>query len=117
MSTVATPSGLSDAQYDAAIREALARIEQTVDKWLEDDVVDIDAARTGGMLTLSMPNRSQLIVNAQPPLHELWLAARKGGFHFRLGIDGRWMDTKTGEEFFAVLSACATEQAQTSLTF
>lgn len=117
MSTVATPSGLSDAQYDAAIREALARIEQTVDKWLEDDVVDIDAARTGGMLTLSLPNRSQLIINAQPPLHELWLAARRGGFHFRLDESGLWRDTRSGEEFFALLSSCASEQSQPGLMF
>ena len=72
-----TPSGLTDAQYDQIIRETLARIESTVDRWLDEDVADIDAARTGGMLTLVLPNRSQLIINAQPPLHELWLAAAR----------------------------------------
>lgn len=36
-----TTSGLTDAQYDEAIRVALARIETTVDRWLEDDVIDI----------------------------------------------------------------------------
>jgi CyaY protein len=112
-----SPYGLSDVQYDAAIRATLSRIESTVDRWLEEDVVDIDAARTGGMLTLALPNRSQLIVNAQPPLHELWLAARRGGFHFRLNPEGLWCDTRTGDEFFALLSACASEQSQTTLQF
>ncbi len=110
MSTPDAPSGLTDAQYNEAIRATLARIETTVDKWLEEDVIDIDSARTGGMLTLSLPNRTQLIVNAQPPLHELWLAAKRGGFHFKMGPQGQWLDTKTGEEFFALLSACASEQ-------
>lgn len=110
MSTLDTPSGLTDAQYDAAIQTALARIERTVDKWLEDDVIDIDTARSGGMLTLTLPNRTQLIVNAQPPLHELWLAARRGGFHFKLNSSGQWQDTRGGEEFFALLSSCASEQ-------
>lgn len=106
-----TTSGLTDAQYDEAIRVALARIETTVDRWLEDDVIDIDSARTGSMITLSLPNRSQLIVNAQPPLHELWLAARRGGFHFRHDLaTGLWLDTRTGEEFFSLLSSCASEQ-------
>lgn len=106
-----TASGLSDAQYDEAIRVALARIESTVDRWLEDDVIDIDTARTGSMITLSLPNRSQLIVNAQPPLHELWLAARRGGFHFRYDTaTGQWLDTRSGDEFFALLSSCASEQ-------
>lgn len=110
MSTLDTPSGLTDAQYDAAIQAALARIERKVDTWLEDDVVDIDTARTGSMLTLTLPNRSQLIINAQPPLHELWLAARRGGFHFKLDASGQWRDTRSGDEFFTLLSSCASEQ-------
>jgi CyaY protein len=117
MSSPDTIDGLTDAQYDAAIQATLSRIEATVDRWLEDDVLDIDSARTGGMLTLSMPNRSQLIINAQPPLQELWLAARRGGFHFRLGKGGQWLDTKSGEEFFALLSACASEQGKPGLSF
>ncbi len=117
MSHPDSPYGLSDAQYDAAIRSALSRIESTVDRWLEEDVVDIDTARTGGMLTMTLPNRSQLIVNAQPPLHELWLAARRGGFHFRLDGEGLWRDARSGDEFFALLSACASEQSKPGLTF
>ncbi|HEX5354940.1 MAG TPA: iron donor protein CyaY [Aquabacterium sp.] len=117
MSLTDTPSGLTDAQYNAAIQTALARIESTVDKWLEGDVIDIDTARSGGMLTMTMPNRSQLIINAQPPLHELWLAARRGGFHFKLDAQGRWLDTRSGEEFFALLSSCACEQGKPGLSF
>jgi CyaY protein len=117
MSTLDAPSGLTDAQYNAAIQAALQRIETAVDRWAEDDVIDIDTARTGSMLTLSMPNRSQLIVNAQPPLQELWLAARRGGFHFKLNEAGQWIDTRSGDEFFALLSACAGEQGKPGLVF
>lgn len=109
---------LSDAAYLQLVAETLARIERTVDAWLQGDVVDIDAARTGTMLTLSLPDRSQLIVNAQPPLQELWLAARRGGFHFRHDAQRAcWVDTRSGEEFFALLSACASEQARQPLAF
>ena len=117
MSDQDSPYGLSNVQYDEASRATLARIELTVDRWLEEDVVDIDTARSGGMLTLTLPNRSQLIVNAQPPLHELWLAARRGGFHFRLDSAGQWRDTRTSEEFFTLLSACASEQSIPGLQF
>ena len=110
MSASETASSLTDAQYNQAIAATLARIETAVDTWLQDDVIDIDSARTGSMLTLSLPNRSQLIVNAQPPLQELWLAARRGGFHFKMDAGGQWRDTKTGDEFFALLSACVSEQ-------
>lgn len=111
------PYGLTEAQYDEAIHAALRRIELQADSWLENDVIDIDAARNGDMITLVLPDRSQLIINAQPPLHELWLAARRGGFHFRLNGDGLWMDTRSGEEFFSLLSACATEQGRVPLAF
>jgi len=117
MSSPAGPYGLTEAQYDEAISGTLRRIETQVDQWLERDVVDIDAARSGDMITLVMPDRSQLIVNAQPPLHELWLAARRGGFHFRLAQDGRWLDTRSGDEFFTVLSTCAAEQTRQPLSF
>jgi CyaY protein len=117
MPTPGAPVSLTDAQYNEAISTTLARIERTVDGWLEDDVIDIDAARTGGMLTLSLPDRSQLIVNAQPPLQELWLAARRGGFHFKRDDQGAWRDTRSGEEFFALLSACASEQGRQPLQF
>lgn len=109
-------SGLSDAEYDARTRAVLAAIEAQIDRWLQDDLVDIDGARTGGLLELTLPDRSKLVINTQPPLHEIWLAARRGGFHFR-HASGRWLDTKTGEEFWSLLSACASEQAGRTLRF
>lgn len=117
MSQSAEPQTLTDAQYDAAIQAVLQRVESAVDAWLQDDVIDIDGARTGGMLTLSLPDRSQLIINAQPPLQELWLAARRGGFHFKWSAHGQWLDTRSGQEFFDLLAECASEQAKVTLRF
>lgn len=115
--TVPTPpaSPLTDSQYEALASQVLARIEAAVDRWLQDDVIDIDAQRTGGLLELSLPAAGgKLVVNTQPPLHELWLAARSGGYHFRW-VDGRWLDTKDGREFHAVLSQALTAQSGTRL--
>ncbi|MEO7152842.1 MAG: iron donor protein CyaY [Burkholderiaceae bacterium] len=116
MTAAPDPASGLDADYRHASQGALARIESCVDRWLQDDVIDIDSARTGGLLELSFPNGSKLIVNTQPPLRELWLAARSGGFHFKRE-DGRWIDTRSGREFFETLSACATEQAGIALRF
>ncbi|MES3015915.1 MAG: iron donor protein CyaY [Pseudomonadota bacterium] len=116
MSSASLGDALSDAQYHALARALLGAVEQQVDRWLQDDVVDIDSARTGGLLELSFPNGSKIVVNTQPPLHEIWLAARRGGYHYR-HVDGQWRDTKSGDEFFAVLSSCAGEQAGRDLTF
>ena len=109
----ATP--LSDAEYRAKTNEVLARVESTIDRWLQDDVVDIDTMRTGGLLELSFPNGSKIVLNTQPPLHELWMAARRGGYHYHY-VDGRWID-REGDEFFSALSTCASEQAGRMLQF
>ncbi len=112
----AVASGLTDSEYHQIASAALSRIEAAVDRWLQDDIIDVDTQRTGGLLELTFPNGSKLIVNTQPPLHELWLAARRGGYHFKWD-GGRWLDTRTGQEFFEALAACASEQAGTALDF
>jgi CyaY protein len=108
-------STLTDSEYHRLAHEVLASVEATVDRWLDEDVIDIDTHRTGGLLELAMPDGSKLVLNTQPPLHEIWLAARQGGFHFRY-VDGRWLD-REGDEFFAKLSACASAQAGKTLNF
>ena len=110
----ATP--LSDADYQRIGAQVLASIEAAADRWLQDDLIDIDTQRTGGLLELVFPNDSRIIVNLQPPLQELWLAARAGGYHFR-HVQGRWLDTRDGSEFFASLSHHASDQAGVALRF
>ncbi len=113
-SSVATP--LTDSEYREKTDAVLASIEAAVDAWLQDDVVDIDSQRTGGLLELGFPNGSKIILNTQPPLHELWMAARSGGFHYKHS-NGQWRDTRVGRDFFEALSACASEQAGKPLLF
>ena len=107
---------LSDADYRRLTDALLSGIEATVDRWLQDDLIDIDGQRTGGLLELAFPNGSKLIINTQPPLQELWLAARAGGFHYR-HAGGRWLDTRSGSEFYESLSANASAQGGRSLVF
>lgn len=107
---------LSDAEYDRRTRAVLSVVEATVDRWLQDDIIDIDASRTGGLLELRFPNGSSIVVNTQPPLQELWLAAQSGGFHFKASREG-WFDTRDAADFFARLSACASEQGGQALSF
>ena len=107
---------LTDADYQARTSAVLASVEAAVDRWLQQDVIDIDADRTGGLLELSFPNGSKIVLNAQPPLQELWLAARSGGLHFRWTGE-RWVDTRGQREFYEALSTCASEQAGKSLRF
>ena len=111
MSTV-----LSDAEYHRLAADLLARIEATADRLLQEDVVDIDTQRTGGLLELTFPDASKIVVNTQPPLQEVWLAARGGGFHYKHSGD-TWRDTRDGSEFFDSLSRHASAQAGKPVVF
>jgi CyaY protein len=110
------PSALSDAEYRRETDALLSRVEATIDRWLDDDVVDIDTQRTGGLLELSFADGSKIVVNTQPPLHEVWLAARAGGYHYKW-LQGRWLDTRDGSEFLDALSRHASAQAGKALRF
>ena len=107
---------MTDLQYLDQAEALLRALEGGCDRINDRSDADIDNQRTGGMVTLTFANRSQIIVNLQKPLHEVWLAARAGGFHYRFS-QGRWIDTKDGSEFFATLSRCASEQAGQPLRF
>jgi CyaY protein len=111
-----TSHPISDAEYRRLSDETLSRIEAIVDRWLQDDVIDVDSHRTGGLLELQFPDGGKLVINTQPPLQELWLAARSGGYHYR-PAGGRWVDTRDGSDFHATLSRCASEQAGRPLRF
>jgi CyaY protein len=107
---------ISDADYDRETLGLLSHLEATCDRWLQDDLIDIDTHRTGGLLELHFPNGSKIVVNTQPPLKEVWLAARDGGFHYRF-VDGQWRDTRDGSEFISTLSRLASAQGGRPLRF
>ena len=76
----------------------LERIERSVEA-SEALEVDLEA----GILTITCPGETRVIVNRQTPNREIWVAARSGGFHFRWR-EGEWRDTRSGDELFASLA-------------
>jgi len=107
---------MTDTEFQDLAERALKAVEAACDRINDSTEADIDNQRTGGMITLVFGNRSQIVINLQKPLHEIWLAARCGGFHYR--FDGnRWMDTKGQGEFFSSLSRYASEQSGQVLEF
>ena len=107
---------MTDLEYLAHAEAALGAVEHACDRINEETDADIDNQRTGGMVTLVFSNHSQIIVNLQKPLQEIWMAAKAGGFHFKFS-DGQWLDTKDGGEFFTGLSRYASEQAGQQIIF
>ena len=107
---------MTDSEFMDQAERALKAVEASCDRINDAGLADIDNQRSGGMITLVFANRSQIVINLQKPLHEIWLAAKRGGFHYR--FDGtHWQDTKGQGEFFASLSSYASEQAGVALSF
>lgn len=105
---------MTDTEYMDRAEALLRVVEQACDRINDESDADIDNQRVGGMITLTLSNRSQIIINLQKPLQEVWMAAKAGGFHYR--FDGQvWRDTKAGTEFFSDLSRFASEQTGTPL--
>jgi CyaY protein len=107
---------MTDLEYLDRAEALLAAVEGCCDRINEETDADVDNQRVGGMITLSFEDRSQIIVNLQKPLQEVWMAARAGGFHYKW--DGQaWRDSKGSGEFFADLSRYASQQAGRPLAF
>jgi CyaY protein len=107
---------MTDLEYLDKAEQLLMAVEASCDRLNDEVDADIDAQRVGGMVTLVFANRSQIVINQQKPLHEIWLAAKAGGFHYK--FDGQhWQDTKGRGEFFAHLTQFASEQTAQKLGF
>ena len=107
---------MTDLEYMDQAERLLAQVEASCDRINDETDADIDNQRVGGMVTLTFANRSQIVINLQKPLHEVWLAARSGGYHYRY-VDGQWQDTKGQGEFWQRLSTDASAQSGQALRF
>jgi CyaY protein len=96
---------MNESDFHRAVDAALARIEFSVEG---HDELDVDLE--SGILTVTCPDDTRVIVNRQTPNREIWVAARSGGFHFKLS-DGEWRDTRSGDELFASLARIIAQQA------
>jgi len=107
---------MTDPEFMDLAESLLRSVETVCDVINDEGAADIDNQRVGAMVTLVFANRSQIIINLQKPLHEVWMASRSGGYHFSWR-EGRWQDTKGQGDFFALLGRDASAQAGVHLQF
>lgn len=107
---------MTDSEYMDRAEALLQAVEKACDRINDETDADLDNQRVGGMVTITFANRSQIVINQQKPLHEIWMATKAGGFHYRW-LDGQWQDTKGQGEFFSALTQNASHQAGQALRF
>jgi CyaY protein len=107
---------MTDPEFMDLAESLLRSVETVCDAINDEGTADIDNQRVGAMVTLVFANRSQIIINLQKPLHEVWMASRSGGYHFSWS-EGCWQDTKGQGDFFTLLASDASAQAGVHLQF
>ena len=107
---------MTDLDYLDQAETLLKAVEAHCDRMNDESDADIDNQRVGAMVTLTFANKSQIVINLQKPLQEVWMAAKAGGYHYRF-VEGQWLDTKGQGDFFAELSRQASAQSGLALQF
>lgn len=103
---------LSPRQYHDLLDELYRQLEDSID----DSELDADIENSGGVLTIELPDASQLILSRQEPLLQLWLATRSGGFHFDYQPEQqRWYCAEHQQELGALLSQLISASSGVSL--
>lgn len=80
------------------------RILETLQEALEKTDLAIDYEFNEGVLRIFFDKNNEIVVNRHIPTRELWVAARQGAFHFAWQENDKWLDTRSGSEFFATLA-------------
>lgn len=110
---------LTDATFYAVAEKTLRSIEVSLEEAFQKTDLDLDISRQGGnVVNIQFEDKSVIVVNTQPPLQEIWVAAKEGGFHYRWAgtlANPLWLDTKTGAELFSEISRLSSQQAKTPL--
>lgn len=106
---------MSEQAFLQAAQQTLDAIESGLERIVESADVDIDLERQGNVLTLTFEDDAQIVINSHSAAQEIWVAARSGGFHYRLR-DAGWIDSRSGDELFAALSRLVSEQSGTAVS-
>jgi CyaY protein len=106
---------MNETEFLALAEQVIDRIESQADDWAGSLDVDVEASRSGNVLTLVFEDDTHVVVNSQAAMQEIWVAARSGGFHYR--YDGQhWLDTRGGPPLHDALSQICSEAAGEPIT-
>jgi CyaY protein len=106
---------MTETEFLALVDQVLNSIESQTDDWAASLDLDIEASRSGNVLTLVFEDGTHVVINSQAPMQEIWVAARTGGFHFRYQ-DAQWINTRGGPELADTLSQICSQAAGVPVT-
>lgn len=105
---------MNESEFNQRVEDTLMKIEEDID----DSGADIDYENVSGILTLIFEDESQIIINRQAAVNQLWVAARSGGYHFNWDeVTDGWVRDSDGAPLFEVLAEVMLEHDPTPFRF
>jgi len=109
---------MTDAEFLNRYKATLTSLEAVVEEAINTEDTEIDYESGNDMLTLSFANHSVVIISRQSAIHQLWMAARSGGFHYEWEAAKQdWVCTVNGRTLSAMLQEICLEQGGVSIAF
>jgi CyaY protein len=104
---------MTESEFNQRVDDTLLAIEEAIDA----SGADIDYESAAGILTLTIEeNASQIIINRQGPVKQLWLATKTGGYHYDWSDEaGGWLLDSDGSPFTEMLNRALVEQGGEAL--
>lgn len=96
-------ASMTETEFLDHIAAIWNEIETRADAWAEAHDADIEVIRNGPVLELEFASGKKIVINAQAPMQQVWLASPRGAFHFQRTASG-WSDTREGLDFWQVLA-------------
>lgn len=97
---------MQDFEFQDLVDECFDQLEDALD----DLDADLDIDITGGVLTVNIEAGGTIIFSRQVANHEIWIAAKSGGYHLGLSADGEWFCRTTEENLWQISSRVFSEQ-------
>lgn len=92
---------MTETEFLHQVKTAWQEVESLVDAWF-DQGADLESNQVGPVLEIEFGTGKKIVINPQTPLQQIWLASPTQAYHFRWA-EGRWIDTRQGLDFWAVL--------------
>lgn len=100
---------MNELEYKQQTERLFSEVESFLDEVIDTQNDDVDYERAGNALRITFPNHSNIILNTQAPLQQIWLATKNQGYHFDFkGND--WICDKTQQPFKAIFLADFNQQ-------
>jgi CyaY protein len=102
---------MNEAMFLTLAEQTLTELEDAID----DSNGPLDYENNGSVMTIDCEDSdSQVIVSRQLAMHQLWVAAKSGGYHCDWQNE-QWFCKTTGETLKQLLDRVLSEQSDDSL--